>query len=113
MLDMASCSVAHICITGRATLFRQLWAANSLDLILDFVLTLVSVVFNYTSPFFLKRILDAIDDKTPVARSQAYIYASLAFLFSMCKAQADVQHLWFGRRRFMTRHSSAKISLGS
>ncbi|KAN0111601.1 hypothetical protein V8E52_008339 [Russula decolorans] len=85
--------------TKRATLLRRLWAANSLDLILDFILTLVSVCFNYTSPFFLKRILDAIgDDATPVTRSRAYVYAFLAFLCSMCKAQADVQHLWFGRR---------------
>jgi ABC-type multidrug transport system fused ATPase/permease subunit len=98
---------------------------------LDFVLTLVSVAFNYTTPFFLKyassrlcldlylwisrRILDAIDDETPVNRSRAYVYAFLAFICSMCKvrqqfsstillitqitqAQADVQHLWLGRR---------------
>ncbi|KAI0275322.1 multidrug resistance-associated ABC transporter [Gloeopeniophorella convolvens] len=84
--------------TKRATLMRRLWAANSQDLILDFVLTFVSVTFNYTSPYFLKRILDAINDPTPVSRSQAYIYALLAFVFTVCKAQADVQHLWFGRR---------------
>ncbi|KAJ8589109.1 P-loop containing nucleoside triphosphate hydrolase protein [Rhizopogon salebrosus TDB-379] len=82
----------------RSSLLRRLWAANSLDLILDFCLTFVSVVFNYASPFFLKRILDAIGDPTPENRSQAYIYAFLAFLCTLLKAQADVQHLWFGRR---------------
>ena len=41
----------------RPTLLRWLWAAYSLDLILDFALTYVSVVFNYLGPFFLKRIL--------------------------------------------------------
>ncbi|KAI0257019.1 hypothetical protein BJV78DRAFT_1272168 [Lactifluus subvellereus] len=82
----------------RSTLLRRLWAVNSLDLSLDFVLTFVSVVFNYTSPYFLKRILDAINDPTPATRSRAYIYALLAFLCALCKAQADVQHLWFGRR---------------
>ncbi|KAI0003794.1 ABC transporter type 1, transmembrane domain-containing protein [Russula compacta] len=84
--------------TKRATLLRRLWAANSLDLILDFVLTFISVVFHYTSPYFLKRILDAIDDRNSATRSQAYVYALLAFICSMCTAQADVQHLWFGRR---------------
>ncbi|KAH9081540.1 hypothetical protein EDB83DRAFT_2214476 [Lactarius deliciosus] len=84
--------------TKRATLLRRLWAANSLDLTLDIILTFISVSFNYMGPFFLKRILDAIVDPTPVARSRAYIYALLAFLCTLGKAQADVQHLWFGRR---------------
>lgn len=87
--------------TLRTTLFRRIWAANSLDLILDFVLTYVSVIFNYASPFFLKRILDSLDPHThptPESRALAYIYAVLAFLSTLCKAQADVQHLWFGRR---------------
>ncbi|EGN91771.1 hypothetical protein SERLA73DRAFT_157398 [Serpula lacrymans var. lacrymans S7.3] len=73
----------------RKTLLRRLWASNSLDLI---------VVFNYAGPFFLRRILDAIDNPSPENRSRAYIYAFLAFLCTVMKAQADVQHLWFGRR---------------
>ncbi|KAH7909133.1 ABC transporter type 1, transmembrane domain-containing protein, partial [Hygrophoropsis aurantiaca] len=81
-----------------SSLIGRLWLANSLDILLDFFLTLITVVFQYGSPFFLKRILDAIDDPTPENRSRAYIYAFLAFLCTMCKAQADVQCLWFGRR---------------
>ncbi|EAU87480.2 ATP-binding cassette transporter [Coprinopsis cinerea okayama7 len=30
--------------------------------------------------------------------SLAYIYALLSFLFTLLKAEADVQHLWYGRR---------------
>ncbi|KAG6908992.1 hypothetical protein DXG01_002481 [Tephrocybe rancida] len=84
----------------QTTLLRKLFTANSLDLFLDFSLTLVSALFNYIGPFFLKRILDAIDltTPTPESRTQAYIYAVLAFICSLCKAQANVQHLWFGRR---------------
>ncbi|KAG6908490.1 hypothetical protein DXG01_004424 [Tephrocybe rancida] len=84
----------------QTTLLRKLFAANSLDLFLDFSLTLVSVLFNYAGPFFLKRILDAIDLTTPTSesRARAYIYAVLAFICSLCKSQADVQRLWFGRR---------------
>ncbi|KAG1750553.1 uncharacterized protein EDB91DRAFT_1108133 [Suillus paluster] len=82
----------------RSSLLRRLWAANSMDLIMDFCLTYVSVTFTYASPFFLKLILDAIEEPTPEKRSQAYIYAFLAFLCTLLKAQADVQHLWFGRR---------------
>ncbi|KAA1467006.1 P-loop containing nucleoside triphosphate hydrolase protein [Dentipellis sp. KUC8613] len=84
-------------IKGTRLLLR-LWKANSLDIILDIVLTLVSVVLNYASPFFLKRILDAIDHPSPQSRSQAYIYAFLAFICTIGKAQTDVQHLWHGRR---------------
>ncbi|EIW82712.1 multidrug resistance-associated ABC transporter [Coniophora puteana RWD-64-598 SS2] len=85
----------------RSSLLKRLWAANSLDLILDFTLTVLSIIFNYASPFFLKyvlRILDSVMDPTPENQSRAVIYALLAFLCTVLKAQADVQHLWFGRR---------------
>ncbi|KAI8989077.1 multidrug resistance-associated ABC transporter [Trametes punicea] len=84
--------------TGK--LLKRLWATNSLDLITDFILTFVSVVFNYAGPFFLKRILDALDvsGRNPEKRAVAFVYAFLAFASSLCKAQADLQHLWFGRR---------------
>lgn len=89
----------------KRSLLRWLWAANSQDLILDFVLTYVSVIFNYLGPFFLKRILDSLDirdgeDEQTRARkiSQAYIYAFLAFLSTLGRGEADLQHLWYGRR---------------
>ncbi|KAJ7764128.1 hypothetical protein DFH07DRAFT_1059163 [Mycena maculata] len=79
---------------------RRLWAANSLDMILDFILTIVSVIFNYAGPFFLKRILDSIDTANPTRRDKgtAYIYAFLMLLCAVLKAQTDLQHLWCGRR---------------
>lgn len=40
-----------------STLLRKILLANKLDLLLDLELTLVSVLFNYAGPFFLKRIL--------------------------------------------------------
>ncbi|TDL15864.1 hypothetical protein BD410DRAFT_816853 [Rickenella mellea] len=79
-------------------LVRRLLAANSLDIILDFSLTLVSVSLKYLGPFFLKRILDAIDNPTDVNRSEAYIYASLAFSSTVLTAEVDLQHMWHGRR---------------
>ncbi|KAI0639291.1 multidrug resistance-associated ABC transporter [Trametes polyzona] len=84
--------------TGK--LLKRIWETNRLDLVLDFVLTYVSVVFNYAGPFFLKRILDSLDvnGRNPERRALAFVYAFLAFASSLCKAQADVQHLWFGRR---------------
>lgn len=53
-----------------------------------------------SSDHLTRHILDLIDLKnpTPETRSRAYIYAVLAFFCSLMKAQADVQHLWFGRR---------------
>ncbi|KAJ7104581.1 hypothetical protein C8R43DRAFT_1047311 [Mycena crocata] len=82
------------------TLLGKLWAANSFDVIMDFVLTMASVMFNYAGPFFLKRILDAVDktDESEKDKGKAYIYAILMFVCSVGKSQCDVQHLWFGRR---------------
>lgn len=99
----------------RLGLIRALWRANSMDITLDFVLTLVSVICNYLGPFFLKKILDAVSQPNAgtgeppsswvslflnprEVRAQAYVYAFLAFFASILKGQADVQHLWYGRR---------------
>lgn len=40
-----------------STLLRRILSANAVDLALDGLLTLASVIFNYAGPFFLKRIL--------------------------------------------------------
>lgn len=71
-----------------------------MDLLLDFILTYVAVLFNYAGPFFLKRILDtlAMPAHNPEKRAIAFVYAFLAFASSLCKAEADVQHFWYGRR---------------
>ncbi|EIN03587.1 multidrug resistance-associated ABC transporter [Punctularia strigosozonata HHB-11173 SS5] len=96
----------------RSSLLRRLWAANSLDLILDFVLTFTSVVFNYAGPFFLKRILESIDHpEDPRSRANAYIFAFLAFVATLCKAEADVQHLWYGRRAAVRVRSELMTSI--
>lgn len=72
----------------RPTLLRKLWAANALDLIIDFVLAYISIVFNYLGPFFLKRILDSLDPNAPTGEKGyeiAYVYAVLAFISQLCK----------------------------
>ncbi|KAM5535675.1 hypothetical protein V8D89_010662 [Ganoderma adspersum] len=83
-------------------LLIRLWKANSRDMLLDFVMMYVSVVLSYASPFFLKRILDALDitqgDQRTEARALAFVYAFAAYFCSMLRAQADLQHLFFGRR---------------
>ncbi|KAF7307832.1 ABC bile acid [Mycena kentingensis (nom. inval.)] len=78
------------------SLLRRLWLANSLDMILTFVLALLSVIFNFTGPFFLRRILDILD--TEYDPTTALNYAVLMFIGSIAKSQCDVQHLWYGRR---------------
>ncbi|KAJ6452441.1 hypothetical protein C8R45DRAFT_1040659 [Mycena sanguinolenta] len=84
----------------KPTLLQKLWVANSLDIIVDFTLTLVSVIFNYAGPFFLKRILDSIDKSAPTRRDRgtAYVYALLMLFCAVLKAQCDLQHLWHSRR---------------
>lgn len=71
--------------TGK--LLKRLWKTNSLDLILDFTLSYVSIVFNYAGPYFLKQILDSLggDGRNPEKRALAFVYAFLAFASSLCK----------------------------
>ena len=101
---------------GHAHIVWKLWTTNSGDMIWDFLLTLVSVTFTYAGPFFLQRILEAIDNPTPENRAKAYIYAFSAFFITLLKvcrwnhtvrkcsliiqsqAETDCLHLWFGRR---------------
>ena len=73
-------------------LLKRIWQANSLDIIMDFVLTLVSVVFTYAGPFFLKRILDALDvsEGSPEKKASAFVYAFLAFASSLCKVHGKM-----------------------
>ncbi|KAF7314389.1 ABC bile acid [Mycena kentingensis (nom. inval.)] len=82
------------------TLLERLWVANALDIVIDFVLTIVAVFFNYAGPFFLNRILDSIDKDVITRRDQgnAFIYAFLMLACVILKAQIDLQHLWCGRR---------------
>lgn len=55
---------------------------------MDALLTLVAALFNYAAPFFLRRILEAIDSPSKEARARAYVYALLTFLASLIKVGA-------------------------
>lgn len=81
-----------------ASLLVRILRANSLDTSLDIGLTLVSVVCNYAGPYLIRCILEAITNPTPEARARAYVYSALALIASLLKAQADIFHLWHGRR---------------
>ncbi|KAG1766235.1 hypothetical protein EV702DRAFT_1257170 [Suillus placidus] len=65
--------------------FSTIIYSSLLRRLLDFCLTYVSVTFTCASPFFLKRILDAIDEPTAQKRSQVYILAFLALLCTLSK----------------------------
>ena len=72
---------------GHASIVWKLWTANSGDMIWDFLLTLLSVTFTYAGPFFLQRILAAVEDPTPENYAKAYIYAFAAFLATLMKVR--------------------------
>ncbi|KIJ35250.1 hypothetical protein M422DRAFT_262419 [Sphaerobolus stellatus SS14] len=86
--------------TKRKSLFRRLIASNSRDVLIDFLLTIVSVSFNYGGPFFLNRVLSSItyaqDD--PTDRARAIFYGFFMFLCTALKSESDLLHLWHGRR---------------
>ncbi|PVF92981.1 hypothetical protein CPB86DRAFT_768539 [Serendipita vermifera] len=92
-------------ITG-GSFFWHWWACNSLDVNLDIVLSMVSLVLEFSGPLFLKLILDIISElyKTydPVEsrrlRAQAVIYAFIALVCTVTKAGSDLHHLFYSRR---------------
>ncbi|KAH8112485.1 hypothetical protein DFH11DRAFT_1545837 [Phellopilus nigrolimitatus] len=61
----------------QSSLMWKVWAANSLDIIC---------------------IINAVDTGSPAAHMRAYLFAALMFGAHVLKAEANVQHLWFGRR---------------
>lgn len=85
------------------SLARQLWDANKFDMLVDLLLTYASVALDFMRPFFLKRILDALSDTNDVRthRAQACVYALLALVCALAKAQMDAAHMWCGRRASM------------
>ncbi|KAF5326729.1 hypothetical protein D9619_003945 [Psilocybe cf. subviscida] len=84
----------------QSSLLRRLFVQNARDLSFDALLTLATTLSTYAGPFFLKHILDVIDNKhsTMETRGNAYVFAFLALLCTGLKTQAEMLHLWFSRR---------------
>ncbi|TFK50258.1 P-loop containing nucleoside triphosphate hydrolase protein [Heliocybe sulcata] len=82
----------------QTSIVYRLWRANSQDFLMDFILTWTTVVCNYAGPFFLKKILSAIEDGPRESLSRAFVFACLSFLAHVLKGESELQHLWYGRR---------------
>ncbi len=52
----------------------------------------------FVPPYALQRILQALADPNPNAKSTAYLFAVIAFLANLSFAQVDVNQGWFTRR---------------
>jgi hypothetical protein len=89
-----------------SSFFWHWWACNSLDVILEFGLSMLSVALEFSSPLFLKLILECIaslsTETSPVEarkfRAHALLWALAAFLCNVAKAGVDLHHLFYGRR---------------
>lgn len=89
-----------------SSFFWHWWSCNSLDIILEFGFSMLSLFLDFASPLFLKLILECITllgkETSPVEarklRAQAMIYALAAFVCSVTKAGTDLHHLFYGRR---------------
>ena len=55
---------------------------HSLDLFLDFSVTILTIFFNYSGPFLLKRILDAVSVPTTEHKSESSSSSTLALQMS-------------------------------
>lgn len=56
-------------------------------------------------------ILEAIDDPDQRHHSAAYVYAALTLLCNLLKSQADLNHLWHGRRAQIRMRTELMITI--
>ncbi|PWN45185.1 hypothetical protein IE81DRAFT_344880 [Ceraceosorus guamensis] len=88
----------------QGSLLKRCWRANAHDVVIDACLTFVSAALSIAGPYFLKRILEAIQAAdvasggTGRVPKSAYALPLAAFFAAVCKSQSDVQHLFAGRR---------------
>ncbi|KAK0208709.1 P-loop containing nucleoside triphosphate hydrolase protein [Desarmillaria ectypa] len=80
------------------SLIRFLLVSNSLDLILDVVLELWSVVVGFLPAYALQEILSALATDSPESRQDAYYWATVTFLAHLSFAQLDLFQGWHTRR---------------
>ncbi|THH32259.1 hypothetical protein EUX98_g1936 [Antrodiella citrinella] len=80
------------------SLLRFLLVSNSLDLILDIALEMWGAVVGFVPPYCLQRILSALADPRPEARSTAYGFTFVMFLANLSFAQMDINQRWYTRR---------------
>jgi hypothetical protein len=87
----------------------HLWMCNSLDIILEFIISSLGILSQFAQPLFLKIILDCISDFTspqhPLTvieicqlRANVVIYALLYFVAMVFKSLFNLHMLWHGRR---------------
>lgn len=75
--------------------------ANRSDLLLDILLTIVTVLLSYAAPFFLHQVLYLIENPSREDRSKACVLA--------LKGEADAQHLFFSGKRALARVNTQLI----
>ncbi|KAJ7869653.1 multidrug resistance-associated ABC transporter [Mycena leptocephala] len=80
------------------TLLRSLLASNSLDLLLDAFLSIISVLLSFSGPVFLNLILQQLEHPVEGGQRLAYLYAFLGFVCQIAKSEADANHFYYGRR---------------
>ncbi|KAF7298743.1 ATP-dependent bile acid permease [Mycena indigotica] len=64
----------------RSTLLRRVIAANSFDIIIDFIVTILGIFFEYAGPFLLKQLLDVLEQKNPSPRDKALAHLLAALI---------------------------------
>jgi len=63
------------------------------------------------NPYFLKQILDAIQDPTSEKIAKAYGLTVFSFLLSLLKVQTELNKRWFGRRASIRSNTQMACSI--
>jgi ABC-type multidrug transport system fused ATPase/permease subunit len=84
--------------TASYNVLRRMVVASWDSVLLQFVVSNVTVSVSYTIPYFLQRFLEYLENPNGRPLSTAYFYVFMMFLVSVLKMLVASVHLYYGRR---------------
>lgn len=78
----------------------RMYAFCAFDIIIGSICSLAIAILTFAGPFFLNKILSALESDESELRTTAYRLAFLAFVFNIIKAGIDLFRQWHGRRAY-------------
>ncbi|KAL0088903.1 ABC transporter type 1, transmembrane domain-containing protein [Phycomyces blakesleeanus] len=84
--------------TINSSLVRRIYEANKTIILVQFVTAIAAVFFHYANPFFLRKLLNYIQDSKNQPSDIGYLYCLAIFVCSIISTLVASQTLLWGRR---------------
>ena len=81
----------------KGTVIRRLIRANIIDIVILVVLGVIELVFEFSTPVLLQKILASMEDPTGPRRA-TLVYAAISLSARLLESQSAIFSLWYGRR---------------